>query len=145
MTMATAAARSWPPPRASDRLRPTLTAPPVDPDAETQNHQVQDHLDRDEHHGALAGRGDVTESDRGQGRQGEVQGVGPGELVGAEAARIVLGHNDIDAREHHQEQGRGERQSLDLEQPGIPGTGDPPQLQDDHDDENPQADQQRAR
>ena len=28
---------------------------------------------------------------------------------------------------------------------GIPGTGDPPQLQDDHDDENPQADQQRAR
>src|SRR5665647_2334357 len=25
---------------------------------------------------------------------------------------------------------------------GIPGTGDPPQLQDDHDDENPQADQQ---
>src|SRR5674476_1415823 len=27
----------------------------------------------------------------------------------------------------------------------IPATGDPPQLQDDHDDENPQADQQRAR
>ena len=64
--MATAAARSWPPPRASDRLRPTLTAPPVDPDAETQNHQVQDHLDHDEHAGALAGRGDVTEPDREQ-------------------------------------------------------------------------------
>src|SRR5450631_995312 len=83
-------------------LAPHAHSTSEDLDAETQNYEIQDHLDHDEHPGALAGCRDVTEPDSGEDRQGEVERIGPGELVGAEVGCTVLRQHDIRRRVQHQ-------------------------------------------
>ena len=88
-------------------LTPTLDCSEEHADPEAEDYQVEDHLHGDNEAGHLSGRDDVSEADRGEDGDREVQRICPGERMHVEIIEIGLSHQKVDGCKQNQEQRRG--------------------------------------
>jgi len=108
------------------------------PQGDAQYHQVRHHLDRHQDPCGRRNRHYVAETDRGEHRDREVQGVRPGQ-TGVERPRPVLAEDVVDVGEQEQEQRHDQGQRLDSLQGGERRAEDHPHLADDEQDHDGEA------
>ncbi len=113
-------------------LAATLNRSEEHADPETEDSQVEDHLHGDDEAGHLSGRGDVSEADRGEDGDREVQRIGPGERMHVEVIEISLSHQKVGGREQKQEQWRGGCERFDSPNRRVPSFDDRSYLVDRH-------------
>ena len=89
-------------------LAATLNRSEEHADPETEDSQVEDHLHGDDEAGGLGGRGDVSEADRGEDGDREVQRVGTGERIDVEVVGVGLLHHEVRGREEKKEHRHGD-------------------------------------
>src|SRR4029078_12363075 len=79
-----------------------------------------------------SGRDDVSEADRGEDRDREVQRICPGQRMNVEIIEIGLSHQKVDGCEQKEEQWRGGRERFDRSNRRIPSVDDRSYLVDRH-------------
>jgi len=97
-------------------------------DEQAEYQQVEDHLRHDGDAGHLAGRTDVSEADRGEDGDREVQRVGARQRMDVEVASVGLGHQEVGGREKKQEQRHRDCKRLDRPHGRVSMSDDRPYL-----------------
>ena len=105
-------------------LAATLDCSNEHPNPEAEDSQVEDHLHGYDEAGQLNGRDDVSEADRGEDGDREVQRICPGERLHIEVTEIGLSHQKVGGCEQKQEQWRGGCERFDRPNRRVPSFDD---------------------